>query len=125
MSERKKKSKKSFTKPWLQIKCFTRTLWLGGGLLFVVVAVVAGYLWTQRENPLHRKPGEMDVTSYKFRETKKVISSERFTGKVGRAYRVAEQIPHVLDQIYCWCECDKYSGHKSLLSCYTSLHASA
>ncbi|MBW2147953.1 MAG: hypothetical protein JRI22_13105 [Deltaproteobacteria bacterium] len=118
------KSKASGNKPRRFTNRITRTLRLGGGLLFVVVLAIGGYLWTKSDNPFHGEPGGTDVTPYKFRETKKVFSSERFTGKVARAYWVAEQIPHVIDQIYCWCECDKYSGHKSLLSCFTSLHAS-
>ena len=31
--------------------------------------------------------------------------------------------PDVLDRLYCYCECDKHLGHKSLLSCYTDGHA--
>jgi hypothetical protein len=36
---------------------------------------------------------------------------------------VAREIPDVLNQLYCYCECDKHRGHKSLLSCYTDGHA--
>lgn len=32
-------------------------------------------------------------------------------------------MPDVVDQLYCYCECDKHSGHRSLLSCYTDNHA--
>ena len=40
-----------------------------------------------------------------------------------KAYQVAHDMPEVLDQLYCYCECDKHSGHRSLLSCYTDHHA--
>jgi hypothetical protein len=36
---------------------------------------------------------------------------------------VARQIPVLLDKLYCYCNCHKYFGHKSLLSCYVDRHA--
>ena len=44
-------------------------------------------------------------------------------GKAAAAHRVAREIPDVLDQLYCYCGCDKHQGHKSLLSCFTDGHA--
>jgi hypothetical protein len=41
---------------------------------------------------------------------------------VVRVYAMAEEIPEVLDGIYCYCECSKHSGHYSLLECYESDH---
>lgn len=44
---------------------------------------------------------------------------------VKSAYRVARQIPWVLDSIYCYCHCEEQPfNHKSLLSCYVDTHAS-
>ena len=40
-----------------------------------------------------------------------------------KAYQVAKDIPWVLDSIYCYCHCDVFSKHKSLLSCYVDDHA--
>ena len=40
-----------------------------------------------------------------------------------RAYRIAEESPGVLAQQPCLCHCEK-SGHRSLLDCYASEHAS-
>ena len=51
------------------------------------------------------------------------IAPEQFsTRHVSHAYRVAKEIPEVLVQQPCFCECRTY-GHRSLLSCYTSGHA--
>lgn len=44
------------------------------------------------------------------------------TRYVSHAYRVAKEIPGVLVQQPCYCECRSYK-HRSLLSCYTSNHA--
>ena len=57
------------------------------------------------------------------RETKPTLSPSLFVGKAAAAHQIAQEIPDVLDQLYCYCECDKQQGHKSLLSCYTDGHA--
>ncbi|MBF0279908.1 MAG: hypothetical protein HQM13_19080 [SAR324 cluster bacterium] len=38
------------------------------------------------------------------------------------AYSVAHKHPEGLDQLYCFCACDRSFGHKSLLSCFTDNH---
>jgi len=57
------------------------------------------------------------------KETRPTLSPSLFVGKAAWAHEVAKEIPEVLDQLYCYCECDKHLGHKSLLSCYTDGHA--
>jgi hypothetical protein len=57
------------------------------------------------------------------RETRPTLDPALFVGKARRAHEVARAIPDVLDQLYCYCQCDKHAGHKSLLSCYTDGHA--
>ena len=50
------------------------------------------------------------------------LASGLFTGYARHAYRAAEDMPGVLSQQPCFCECRSY-GHKSLLFCYASGHA--
>ena len=50
------------------------------------------------------------------------LASKLFGGYARHAYHVAEDMPGVLSQQPCFCECRSY-GHKSLLFCYTSGHA--
>ena len=50
------------------------------------------------------------------------LASHFFNGHARHAYRVAEEIPGVLSQQPCFCEC-RSAGHRSLLFCYTSGHA--
>jgi hypothetical protein len=57
------------------------------------------------------------------RETRATLDPALFVGKAAAAHKVAREIPEVLDQLYCYCQCDKHMGHKSLLSCYTDGHA--
>src|SRR6202795_4877773 len=57
------------------------------------------------------------------RETRPTLDPAQFVGKAAATHRVAREIPEVLDQLYCYCGCDKHEGHKSLLSCFTDGHA--
>jgi hypothetical protein len=57
------------------------------------------------------------------RETRPTLSPALFVGKAATTHQIAQDIPDILDQLYCYCGCDKTSGHKSLLSCYTDGHA--
>jgi hypothetical protein len=56
------------------------------------------------------------------RETRPTLDPARFTGKAAQAYRVAREIPEVLDQLQCHCSCGSEYGHVSLLSCYADGH---
>ncbi len=68
-------------------------------------------------------PALSPATAPARRETRPTLDPARFVGRAARAHQVAREIPDVLDQLYCYCECDKHQGHKSLLSCYTDGHA--
>lgn len=56
-------------------------------------------------------------------ESRETLSPENFTGITAQAYQAAKEIPEVLDSLYCYCDCEKHFGHKSLLSCYVDEHA--
>lgn len=57
-------------------------------------------------------------------ESRPVLSPAFFTGKAARAYKIAAEIPKVLDVQFCYCYCKKEKGHKTLLTCFTSKHGS-
>lgn len=57
------------------------------------------------------------------RETRPTLDPKLFTGKVALAHQAAREIPDVLDELHCYCGCDRTAGHVSLLSCYTDRHA--
>ncbi|MBI1987013.1 MAG: hypothetical protein HYS70_01520 [Nitrospinae bacterium] len=59
----------------------------------------------------------------KLKETRPTLSPTHFAGKIAQAYQVAQEIPQVLDQLYCYCQCQETFGHKSLLTCYVDNHA--
>lgn len=59
-------------------------------------------------------------------ETRATLDPGQFNdARVKEAYRVAKEIPWVLDSIYCFCMCKESPAfrHKSLLSCYVDSHA--
>lgn len=56
-------------------------------------------------------------------EDRPTLSPSAFTGEVARAYRIAQEIPEVLDSLYCYCDCKLHFDHKSLLTCYVDEHA--
>jgi len=59
-------------------------------------------------------------------ETRATLDPRQFNdARVKEAYRVAKEIPWVLDSIYCFCMCKESPTfrHKSLLSCYVDNHA--
>jgi hypothetical protein len=57
------------------------------------------------------------------RETRPTLDPARFTGKAALAHQAAREIPDILDQLHCYCGCDRDARHVSLLSCYTDGHA--
>jgi hypothetical protein len=42
-----------------------------------------------------------------------------------RAYEAAQQVPQVLDGLYCHCQCRENFSHRSLLSCFESEHGAS
>lgn len=43
--------------------------------------------------------------------------------RAAAAYRMAAEIPTVLDGLYCYCECREERAHYSLHDCYATEHA--
>jgi hypothetical protein len=86
------------------------------------VAGLAAWSWL---SPSGRSAGVTGGPSavYEIRERRTPLSPALFVGQTARAYEIAHEIPHILDQLYCYCECDKHLGHHSLLSCFIDSHA--
>ena len=51
-----------------------------------------------------------------------VLNPLMFIGTAREAYIVAQQVPWLLAQLWCYCGCDKTNGHRSLLDCYRDYH---
>jgi hypothetical protein len=96
---------------------------LGFASLVIGVALIIA-AWVYANNPSRSSnPQPKDGSAYVRRETKATLSPALFIGQTEKAYQIAQEMPDVIDELYCYCECDKHSGHRSLLSCYTDNHA--
>jgi len=57
--------------------------------------------------------------------TNKVLDPAGFSdAKVRKAYETAKQYAHVLESIYCYCRCKENIGHRALVECFETDHAS-
>lgn len=65
-----------------------------------------------RPNGLRIKPsGRSDASA--------VLDPDQFDrAEVRRAYRIATEIPKVLNNLYCWCGCENRGVHRSNLGCF-------
>jgi len=56
-----------------------------------------------------------------------VLPASRYVGyaRGSAVYQQAAEIAAVLDGLYCYCDCSRHSGHRSLLTCFESDHAAA
>ena len=70
------------------------------------------------------EPPALKKEKISLRERRATLSPDLFTGRIWKAYRIAREIPEVLDGLYCYCRCRENFGHKSLLSCFVDKHAS-
>lgn len=101
----------------------SKVFWVAAALAVMVAAV--GVAWRAEmgrpDGPRATSTPTSPVVAR--RETRPTLDPSRFVGKARLAHQIARDIPDVLDGLYCYCGCDKTSGHKSLLSCYTDGHA--
>ena len=50
------------------------------------------------------------------------LSPELFTGQVAKVYRIAQEVPELLERMPCYCGCYVNPGHRNNLDCYTDRH---
>lgn len=92
---------------------------LSGRALPALAVVAALFLLASCQSS---STGPTDAAALRGGETQATLSPAYFSGRTAVAYRAAKEIPEVLDSMYCYCDCKKHSGHKSLLSCYVDTH---
>jgi len=51
----------------------------------------------------------------------KTLAPSLFKGTAKQAYQIAREIPQVLAQMPCFCECEAF-GHENLLDCFIDHH---
>lgn len=122
VTKNKKKNPRTSSKISLtrkKIQKGTPFLWIGGALL--VAIVLLGLMGKVPFIGLGSKKGKS--FSVQGGETRPVLDPSLFTGMARAAYTAAKEYPGVMDQVFCYCKCDKPPfNHKSLLSCFTENH---
>ena len=89
-----------------------------------VVASLAAWSWLESHGPVFSPETTGSSRGvHEIRENGMPLSPSLFVGQTARAYQIVQEIPEILDQLYCYCECDKHLGHQSLLSCFVDSHA--
>ena len=120
MSKRKsnKKKKSGEGKPTNR-----KTFWTASAFIAAILMVLSGvYVYTKppgRATASNPAPAKGQLI-----ENRPVLSSALFSGKTALAYKYAAEIPKVIDSQFCYCYCKKNHNHKSLLTCFTSMHGS-
>ena len=106
MSKKNKKTKRNL-RPFIFISVIT----------LILSVVYSATKPAEYETPIAPAMG-------KLIETRPVMSSAFYTGKAAEAYRIAAEIPKVIDSQFCYCYCKKNHQHKTLLTCFTNKHGS-
>ncbi len=94
----------------------------------VVLVVTGGGLAAEKQQRGPAQPRETDEFAYHDRPPSeplpKTLQPPAFSAnpKAHVAYCVAARIPDVLYQEPCFCHCNRFADHKSLLDCYTKDH---
>jgi hypothetical protein len=85
-----------------------------------VVVLLLGLATTRTANAHHPEP-RSDLNQLN------VESASRYAAypRVAEVYEMAAEIPHVLDGLYCHCDCSRHSNHRSLLTCFQDDHGAA
>ncbi|NQT69502.1 MAG: hypothetical protein HQ552_07965 [Desulfobacteraceae bacterium] len=92
----------------------------------VIVIFIGGYFYDKnsRDYPMAIKDVfAANIDALRGGETRPTLSPALFVGKAARTYKIARENPELLDSIYCYCNCKKSFGHKSLLTCFVDKHA--
>ena len=120
MGKRKSNKKKKSSGPKSSNR---KSLWTASAFIAVILMVLSGvYVYTKptgRATASNPAPAKGQLV-----ENRPVLSSALFTGKTALAYKYAAEIPKVIDSQFCYCYCKKDHNHKSLLTCFTSMHGS-
>lgn len=86
---------------------------LVGGLFGLFVESVAG--WAAGSDSM--------VQAIPRRPRPATPSPALFDGKVAQAYRIAKEVPELLEQMPCYCGCVRSVSHQNNLDCYVDRHA--
>jgi hypothetical protein len=97
--------------------------------LFIFLTFSSGMALANGEHPKNPKQ-ETDPKAFKILKERsidpktglpKTLDQHHFKGKARQAYQIAKEIPQILAQMPCFCECEAF-GHENLLDCFIDQH---
>ena len=97
--------------------------------IFACFILTSSFAMANGDHPKSLKQ-ETDPKAFKILKEKsidpktglpKTLDPKIFRGKTRQAYQIAREIPKVLAQIPCFCECEAF-GHENLLDCFIDQH---
>ena len=92
---------------------------LGGGLVaFLLDAIVGGGQAAHGAEPADRV-----LPAIPRRPRPATLSPTLFEGKAARAYQIAKEVPELVEQLSCYCGCNRSHSHQNNLDCYVDRHA--
>ena len=92
---------------------------LGGGLFAFLLEAIGGW----RMAALGAGHDDRVLLAIPRRPRPKTLSPALFEGKTARAYQVAKEAPELVEQMPCYCGCNKSQSHQNNLDCYVDRHA--
>ncbi len=101
------------------VKKQSPVIWVVAG----VIAIVAVLAFTGNL-PFTGSEAEAGKSfNLKGKETRPLLDPALFTGQTRRAYEVAHNYSEYLDEVFCYCYCDRDPfNHFTLLSCFADRH---
>lgn len=96
--------------------------------LFITLAISSSFIVPVIPGTVGKAEAKQTVKDESLRKGEKrpTLDPRAFgNARIRKAYQVAQEIPWVLDSIYCYCYCKESPTfrHISLLSCYVDTHA--
>ena len=96
-------------------------------IIVITAILVGGYLFYDKHTRVYpvdiKKVAATNADLLRGGETQPTLSPMPFIGETAKAYQMAKDNRELLDSMFCYCNCKKNYGHKSLLSCYVDNHA--
>lgn len=91
----------------------------GGGLVAFLLEAIVG------EGPAAHgaERGGRALPAVPRRPRPTTLSPVLFEGKTARAYQVAKEVPELIEQMSCYCGCNRSHRHQNNLDCYVDRHA--
>jgi hypothetical protein len=95
----------------------------------ILLHLTSGFVMAHEDHPKTLNQ-ETDPNAFKILKEKsidpktglpKTLDPNFFRGKAKQAYQIAKEIPEILAQMPCFCECEAY-GHENLLDCFIDQH---